>query len=430
MIERYSRDEMSKIWTILNRFNTYLKIEIFSCEAWNKLGVIPIKDVNLIRQKAKFNVNRINEIEKVTHHDVIAFTRNVSESLGKEKQWVHYGLTSTDVVDTANAYLVKQANNIIFDDLTKFTRVLKDKAIKYKNTPCIGRTHGIHADVTSFGLKWALWYDEMQRNVQRFKNARNNIEIGKLSGAVGNFANIDPFIQQYVCKKLDIGEANVATQVIQRDVYAEYFATLALIGATIEKIATEIRHLQRTEIHEVEEMFAKGQKGSSAMPHKRNPIASENMCGCARVLRGYMLTSYENISLWHERDISHSSSERIILPDATILLDYMLNRYTNVLNNLVIYPEQMLRNINLTYGVIFAQRVMNKLISKGYSRELAYDAIQPIAMQAYNNAIPFKELLLKNKLIINKLSSKEINNCFDLNYYFKKIDYIYKKVGI
>jgi adenylosuccinate lyase len=270
----------------------------------------------------------------------------------------------------------------------------------------------------------------MQRNIQRFKNAAKNIEVGKLSGAVGNFANNEPFVQQYVCKQLGINEANIATQVIQRDVHAEYFATLALIGTTIEKIATEIRHLQRTEVHEVEEMFNKGQKGSSAMPHKRNPIASENMCGCARVLRGYMMTSYENVPLWHERDISHSSTERIILPDATILLDYMLNRYANVLDNLVVYPKQMLNNINLTHGVIFAQRIMNKLIQKGFSREQAYDNVQPIAMEAYNNSISFKDLLMKNKIIQQELTNKDIEGCFDLNYYFKKINYIYKKVGI
>jgi adenylosuccinate lyase len=270
----------------------------------------------------------------------------------------------------------------------------------------------------------------MQRNIQRFKNAAKNVEVGKLSGAVGNFANNEPFIQEYVCKQLGISEANIATQVIQRDVHAEYFATLALIGTTIEKIATEIRHLQRTEVHEVEEMFAKGQKGSSAMPHKRNPIASENICGCARVLRGYMVTAYENISLWHERDISHSSTERIILPDATTLLDYMLNRYANVLNNLIVYPEQMLKNINLTNGIIFAQRVMNKLITEGYSREQAYDTVQPIAMEAYNGGVSFKDLLIQNKVITKTLSNKDIDGCFSLDYYFKKINYIYKKVGI
>ncbi|MDR0985646.1 MAG: adenylosuccinate lyase [Mycoplasmataceae bacterium] len=430
MIERYSRKEMADIWTAENKFKTYLQIEILSCEAWSKLKKIPKKDVDLIKRKAKFNVKKIEQLEEITHHDIIAFTRNVSESLGKEKQWVHYGLTSTDVVDTANACLLKQANEIILKDLIAFLEVLKTKALEYKTTPCIGRTHGIHADITSFGLKWALWYDEMSRNIKRFNDASNNVQVGKLSGAVGNFANNEPYVQTYVCKQLKINEANVATQVIQRDVYAEYFTALAFIGTTIEKIATEIRHLQRTEVHEAEEMFSKGQKGSSAMPHKRNPISSENMCGCARVLRGYMHAAFENIPLWHERDISHSSTERIMLPDATILLDYMLNRYTNVLNNLVVYPQQMLNNINLTRGVIFAQRVMNKLINVGMSREQAYDTVQPIAMEAYNNNKDFRDLLVKNHEMLAKLSVKDIDSCFGLDYYFKNVDYIYKKVGL
>lgn len=421
---------MSDIWTAENKFNAYLQIEILAAAAWNKLGKIPKKDLELIRKNAKFNVERINEIEKVTHHDVIAFTRSVSESLGKEKQWIHFGLTSTDVVDTANAYLLKQANNIIETDLAAFANVLKQKAIKYKDIPCIGRTHGIHADITSFGLKWALWYDEMQRNIARFKQARQRTEVGKLSGAVGNFANNEPFVQTYVCKELGINEANISTQVIQRDVYAEYFSVLGLIASTLEKIAIEVRHLQRTEVHELEEFFAKGQKGSSAMPHKRNPIASENICGCARVIRGYMLTAFENIPLWHERDISHSSAERIIFPDATILIDYMLDRFTQVLNNLVIYPEQMLKNIYLTNGVIFAQNVMNALIEHNLSRENAYDLVQPIAMEAYNNHKQFKDLLLKNKTVTGKLTKSEIEQCFDLKKYFRHVPYIFKKVGI
>ncbi|MDR2823151.1 MAG: adenylosuccinate lyase [Mycoplasmataceae bacterium] len=430
MIKRYSRPLMSDIWTAENKFNAYLQIEILAAAAWNKLGKIPKKDLELIRKNAKFNVERINEIEKVTHHDVIAFTRSVSESLGKEKQWIHFGLTSTDVVDTANAYLLKQANNIIETDLAAFANVLKQKAIKYKDIPCIGRTHGIHADITSFGLKWALWYDEMQRNIARFKQARQRTEVGKLSGAVGNFANNEPFVQTYVCKELGINEANISTQVIQRDVYAEYFSVLGLIASTLEKIAIEVRHLQRTEVHELEEFFAKGQKGSSAMPHKRNPIASENICGCARVIRGYMLTAFENIPLWHERDISHSSAERIIFPDATILIDYMLDRFTQVLNNLVIYPEQMLKNIYLTNGVIFAQNVMNALIEHNLSRENAYDLVQPIAMEAYNNHKQFKDLLLKNKTVTGKLTKSEIEQCFDLKKYFRHVPYIFKKVGI
>ena len=430
MIKRYSNPKMENIWTVKNKFKTYLKIEILACEAWSKLGVIPAKDVAAIKKNAKFNIKRIEEIEKVTHHDVIAFTRNVSESLGTEKQWVHYGLTSTDVVDTANGYLLRQANKILLKDIKEFMEVLKAKALKYKDYPCIGRTHGIHADITTFGLKYALWYEEMKRNLKRFKMTSKDVEVGKLSGAVGNFANNSPFVQDYVCKNLHISSANISTQVIQRDRYAAYMGTLALIGSTIEKIATEIRHLQRTEVHELEEYFASGQKGSSAMPHKRNPISSENMCGCARVLRGYMLTSYEDIPLWHERDISHSSAERIIFPDATILLDYMLKRFTNIVNNLTIFKENMIANIYKTNGVIFAQRVMNALIKKGFSREQAYDTVQPIAMDAYFNNKQFKDLLLVHPVVSKKLTKKDINGCFTLEYYQKHVNEIYKRVVI
>lgn len=430
MIERYSRKIMQDIWTTQNKFKAYLDIEIIACEGWSKLGVIPMSDVDKIRKNAKFDVKRIQEIEKQTNHDVIAFTRCVSESLGNEKQWVHYGLTSTDVVDTANGYLLKQANKIIFDDLNKFISVLSKKAIEYKDVPCIGRTHGIHADITSFGLKWALWFDEMQRNYERFAIAAKRVEVGKLSGAVGNFANNDPRIQEYVCKKLQLQSAKISTQVIQRDVYAEYMSALALIASTIEKIAIEIRSLQRTEVHELEEFFAKGQKGSSAMPHKRNPIASENMCGCARVMRGYMITAFENIPLWHERDISHSAAERIIFPDATILIDYMLTRYASVLENITIFKDQMFNNIYKTNGIIFAQRIMSELILKGLPREQAYDTIQPIAMDAYFNNKMFKQLLNQNLAITKYLTKNEIEKCFDLKYYFKNVNYIYKKVGI
>ncbi len=430
MIKRYSNKEMESIWTPQNKFNTYLQIEILACEAWSKLGKIPAKDVAKIRKNAKFNVNRIDEIEKTTHHDVIAFTRNVSESLGKEKQWVHYGLTSTDIVDTANGHLLKQANAIILKDLKDLLEVLRKKAIEYKSLPCIGRTHGIHADITTFGLKWALWYEEMKRNLARFISASKDVEVGKLSGAVGNFANNSPFVQDYVCKKLGIASANISTQVIQRDRYAYYMATLAIIASSLEKIATEIRHLQRTEVHELEEFFAAGQKGSSAMPHKRNPISSENICGCARVIRGYMISCYENVNLWHERDISHSSAERIIFPDATILLDYMLKRYTKVLTNLTIFKENMLANIYKTNGVIFAQRVMNQLITHGFSREQAYDTVQPIAMDAYFNNKQFKNLLLNNKVVMSKLKPEDVESCFTLEYYQKNVDEIYKRVGI
>lgn len=427
MIERYSRQKMRSIWSEKNKLDTFLKVEILASRAWSELGVIPKEDIDKIEAKAQYTIERVREIEKETKHDVVAFTRAVSESLGEEKKWVHYGLTSTDVVDTANGYLLKQANDLINEDIINFMDVLKKNAMKYKNVPCIGRTHGIHADITSFGLKWALWYEQMHRNLKRFHNARKEVEAGKISGAVGNFANIDPFIQNYVCDELGIESANISTQILQRDRHAYYLSTLACIASTLEQMALEIRGLQRTEVHELEEAFSVGQKGSSAMPHKRNPISSENICGCARVLRGYMVASYENVALWHERDISHSSSERIILPDATMLLDYMLNRFMDVLNNLVVYPENMLSNIYKTNGVIFSQRVMNALIEKGLSRENAYDLVQPLSMNAYNKNLSFKEILINNNDLLQYLSIDEIEKCFDLDYYFKNVDYIYKR---
>ncbi len=430
MIDRYSRKVMRDVWTEENKFGAYLEVEILSCEAWSKLGIIPAEDVDKIRANARFEVSRIREIEEQTRHDVVAFTRAVSESLGEERKWVHYGLTSTDVVDTANGYLLKQANAILLKDLKEFQEVLRARAIEFKATPCIGRTHGIHADITSFGLKWALWYEEMKRNIERFQYAAAAVEAGKMSGAVGNFANIPPFIQDYVCEKLGIQSAAISTQVLQRDRHANYVGTLALIAATLEQMAFEVRNLQRTEVREVEEAFRKGQKGSSAMPHKRNPISSENICGCARVMRGYMATAYENVALWHERDISHSSTERIVLPDATELLDYMLTRFKGILENLVVYPETMLANIYRTRGVIFAQRVMNALIAKGLSREQAYDTVQPIAMDAWTNNKDYKTLLEASADVTNKLSKAELDNCFTLDYYFKNVDEIFSRVGI
>jgi len=430
MIERYSRPEMRAIWTEENKFNAYLKVEIYAAEAWSKLGVIPAEDVEKLWKNAKFSIPRIYEIEQETRHDIVAFTRAVSESLGEEKKWVHYGLTSTDVVDTANGYLIKQANEILLADIEQFIVALKKQALRFKDTPCIGRTHGIHADITSFGLKFALWYAAMQRNLERFKRACKEIECGKMSGAVGNFANIPPFVEEYVCEKLGISHALVSTQVIQRDRHAYYMATLAVIASSLEQIALEIRNLQRTEVHEVEENFGKGQKGSSAMPHKRNPISSENICGCARVMRGYMTAFYENVALWHERDISHSSTERIILPDATMLLDYMLVRLKNVVENLVVFPENMLENIYKTKKIIFAQRVMNALIDKGLSREEAYDSVQLIAMKAYAEGLDYQVLLSKDKKIMSLISKEELDECFTLDYYLKNVGYIFKRVGI
>ena len=430
MIERYSREIMRKVWTEQNKFDAYLRVEILASEAWSQLGVVPKEDVEKLWKSASFDINRIYEIEQQTRHDIVAFTRAVSETLGEERKWVHYGLTSTDVVDTANGYLLKQANSILLEDIEKMLEVLRQRAIEFKGTPCIGRTHGIHADITCFGLKWALWYEEMKRNLTRFVAAARGVEVGKISGAVGNFANIPPFIQDYVCEKLGIESANISTQVIQRDRHAYYMATLACIASSIEQMAMEIRNLQRTEVHEVEESFGKGQKGSSAMPHKRNPISSENMCGCARVMRGYMATFYENVALWHERDISHSATERIILPDATMLLDYMLNRFRGILENLVVFKDVMMENIYRTRKVIFAQRVMNALIEKGFSREQAYDTVQPVAMRAMSERADYQELLAETPAVMEVLTREELDSCFTLEYYLKNVGFIFDRVGI
>lgn len=430
MIERYSRPVMRAIWTEQNKFNAYLKVELYASEAWSKLGIVPEEDVKKLWEKASFNIDRIYEIEEQTRHDVVAFTRAVSETLGEERKWVHYGLTSTDVVDTANGYLLKQANEILLKDMEEFLEVLKKRAIEFKETPCIGRTHGIHADITSYGLKWALWYEEMKRNIERFKFAAKGVECGKMSGAVGNFANIPPFIQDYVCEHLGIDSADISTQVLQRDRHAFYMATLAVVASTLEQMATEVRNAQRTEVREAEEAFRKGQKGSSAMPHKRNPISSENICGCARVMRGYMAAAGENVALWYERDISHSSTERIMLPDATELLDYMLCRFKGILENLTVYPENMLKNIYKTNGVIFAQRVMNALIGKGLAREEAYDTVQPVAMKAWSEGLDYQTLLLENEKVMGLISKEELAACFTLEYYFKNVDYIFNRVGI
>ena len=430
MIDRYSREAMRNVWSEESKFQAWLDVEILIDEAWSKLGKIPAEDVEKIRANAKFSVDRILEIEKETRHDVVAFTRCVSESLGEEKKWVHYGVTSTDVVDTANGIRFKKANDILYQDILDFMEILKENALKYKDTVMMGRTHGVHAEITSFGLVFALWYEEMKRNLDRFQSARRDVEAGKISGAVGTFANIPPFVQDYVCEKLGIESAAISTQVLQRDRHANYFATLALIGSSLEQMATEVRHLQRTEVREAEEHFNKGQKGSSAMPHKRNPIGSENICGCSRVLRGYMVTSYEDIPLWHERDISHSSAERIIAPDATALLDYMLVRFGSILKNLTVFPERMKKNIWLTNGVIFSQRFMLKLVEKGWSREKAYDTVQPQAIKAWEEDLNFKELMESVPEVPATLSQDEIDDCFDPYYHIRNVDTIFKRVGI
>ncbi|WP_070120966.1 adenylosuccinate lyase [Bacillus marinisedimentorum] len=430
MIERYTRPEMGAIWTEENRYKAWLEVEILACEAWAELGDIPKEDVAKIRENASFDISRIHEIEEETRHDVVAFTRAVSETLGEERKWVHYGLTSTDVVDTALSYLLKQANDILVNDLERFVDILADKAKEHKYTVMMGRTHGVHAEPTTFGLKLALWHEEMKRNLERLKRAVEGIAYGKLSGAVGTYANINPFVEEYVCQKLGLRPAPISTQTLQRDRHADYMSALALTATSIEKFAVEIRGLQKSETREVEEFFAKGQKGSSAMPHKRNPIGSENMTGMARVIRGYMMTAYENVPLWHERDISHSSAERVILPDATIALNYMLNRFGNIVKNLTVFPENMKRNMERTLGLIYSQRVLLALIDKGMAREEAYDIVQPKAMEAWEKQVPFRQLVEGEEQITEKLSPAEIEDCFDYNYHIKHVDMIFDRLGL
>lgn len=430
MIERYTRPEMGKIWTDENRYNTWLEVEILAVEAWAELGDIPKSDAKKIREQASFDVQRILEIEEETRHDVVAFTRAVSETLGEERKWIHYGLTSTDVVDTAYGYQLKQVNAVLRQDLTNFLEILGEKAKEYKYTVMMGRTHGVHAEPTTFGLKLALWYSEMKRNIERFEHAAAGVEAGKISGAVGTFANIPTAVEKYVCEKLGTRPQEISTQVLPRDLHAEYMATLALIATSIEKFATEIRGLQKSETREVEEYFAKGQKGSSAMPHKRNPIGSENVTGLARVIRGHMNTAYDNVVLWHERDISHSSAERIIFPDTTILLDYILNRFGNIMKNLTVFPENMKHNMEATYGLIYSQRVLLKLIDKGLSREKAYDLVQPKTAISWESHIPFRDLIEGDSEIMSHLTLEELDDAFDYNYHLKNVDEIFNRVGL
>ena len=430
MIERYSRPEMSAIWTEQNKFNAWLRVELEACEAWSELGAIPKEDVQVLWDHAGFDIERIQQIEAETRHDVVAFTRAVSETLGEEKKWVHYGLTSTDVVDTALSFLIKQANDILRNDIEYVIEVLKKRAIEHKDTIMMGRTHGVHAEPTTFGLKLALWHEEMKRNLERFNRAAAEIEFGKISGAVGTYANIDPFVEEYVCKKLGLSPAPISTQTLQRDRHAHYLSVLALIGTTLEKIGVEIRGLQKSEVREVEERFHQGQKGSSAMPHKRNPISSENICGLARVLRGNMVAEYDCVPLWHERDISHSSVERVIIPDSTILLNYMLRRMGGVLENLTVFPENMKRNMDRTFGLIFSQRVLLKLIEKGMSREAAYDMVQKKAMQAWEEQTSFRGLIETESEIVSRLSSVELDDCFDPRHHLKHVNTIFTRIGL
>lgn len=430
MIERYSLPEMAAIWTLENRYKTWLEVEIAACEAWAELGVIPKEDVQLIRQNARVDVERALEIEKETRHDVVAFTRAVSETLGKERKWVHYGLTSTDVVDTALGVQLKQANALLRVKIQELSATLRKQAWRYRNTVMMGRTHGVHAEPTTFGLKLALYYAEMVRNLDRFMHASETVQYGKLSGAVGTYANIDPRVEEIVCERLGLKPAPISTQTLQRDRHAEYMATIALIGTTLDKIATEIRGLQKTEIREVEEPFYAGQKGSSAMPHKRNPVTCEQISGLARVLRGNMVAAYENVPLWHERDISHSSVERVILPDSTILLHYLLHKMNHILTHLTVFPENMKRNMNRTFGLIYSQRVLLALVEHGVAREEAYDAVQAMAMQAWEEQRPFRELIEQVPLVQQHLTKAELDACFDYTHHLQHVEMILRRLGI
>lgn len=430
MIERYTRPKMGKLWSEEEQFQAWLEVELAACAAWSEIGVIPHDDVAKLYDEASFDIARIHEIEQATRHDVVAFTRAVSETLGEEKKWIHYGLTSSDVVDTALCLRLKKANAILLDGLDLLIETLADKAREHKYTLMMGRTHGVHAEPTTFGLKMALYYAEMQRNRDRFTEAAEGVRVGKFSGAVGTFAHIPPDVERIACKILGLEPAPISTQIIQRDRHAHYLSTLALIGATIEKMAVEVRGLQKSEVREVEEAFGKGQKGSSSMPHKRNPVGSENMTGCARLLRGYMLSAYENVALWHERDISHSMVERVIIPDATIVLDYALNRFASILKNLVVYQDNMLSNMERTYGLYNSQRLLIKLIDKGLSREAAYDLVQPQAMRSWSEGRAFKELILEQEAITKHLPEAEIEEAFDARYHLSRIDFIYQRVGL
>ncbi len=428
MIPRYTRPEMGRLWDIETKYQKWLDVEIAVCEAWAALGEIPKDVLKGIKKKARFDVQNIDDIEKVVKHDVIAFLTSVAHNIGIESRFIHKGLTSSDVLDTAQALLMRDASTIIIKDIQELMGVLKEQAYKYKDTPMIGRSHGVHAEPMTFGLKFALWYEDMKRNLSRMKHARDVVSIGKLSGAVGTFSNIPPAVEEKVCKRLRLKPEPIATQIVQRDRHAEYLLTLAVIAACIEKIAVEIRHLQRSEVLEAEEPFMEGQKGSSAMPHKRNPVGCENLSGLARLVRTNAMAAMENIALWHERDISHSSVERVIIPDSSILVDYMLHRIKGILKRLHVYPKQMKKNMERSYGLYTSQRIMLALIEKGLNREGAYDIVQRNAMKSWRLGVQFKKLLLKDKEVRNYLSLKEIEHIFDLKYYLKYVDYIFKRV--
>lgn len=428
MIERYTLPAMKQVWEPENKFNKWLSIEVLACEALAGLGKIPEKSLEAIKAKASFDVKRINQIEEEVKHDVIAFLTAISENVGDDARYIHMGLTSSDIIDTGLALQLIDAAGIILDDLKRLKDVLKNKAYQYKDTVMIGRSHGIHAEPITFGLKLALWYEDIKRCITRMERAVEAVSYGKLSGAVGTFANIDPFVEEYVCSKLGIRPDPVSTQIIQRDRHAEFMSVLALIAGTVEKHAVEIRHLQRTEVLEAEEPFTSGQKGSSAMPHKRNPVGCENISGLSRLIRSNCAASMENIPLWHERDISHSSVERVIMPDSTILTDYILNRLISIMENLVVYPDNMMKNLNLTSGLIYSQRVLLEMVNKGIDRDRAYRLVQRNAMKTWKTGEDFQKLLMKDSEVMEILNEEDIRGCFDLGYHLKHVDYIFKRV--
>jgi adenylosuccinate lyase len=430
MIARYSLAKMKSIWQEEFKFATMLAIEILVLEAYAAKKIVPLQAVKRIKQKARFNLSQIQKIEEKTQHDVVAFVSNVAQYIGKDARYLHMGLTSSDILDTTLGVQLKSASEILIEDLEKLLEVIAKKARLYKDMACIGRTHGVHAEPTTFGLKLALWFDETKRNLSRLKQAKHEICLGKLSGAVGTYSNIEPFVEDYVCRKLGLKPVNIATQVIQRDVYAQYMVTLAVIGASLEKFATEIRHLQKTEVLEAEEPFGKGQKGSSAMPHKRNPVICERICGLARLLRANAQVALENVCLWHERDISHSCVERIIFPDSTLALDYMLNKFIQVILGMKVYPDNMLANLAKTRGLIFSQRVLIALMNKGLGRTKAYDLVQLAALQTWKGSGNFRDNLLTIAGVAKYLSVKELNKIFDLDYYLRNVDKIFRKVGL
>ncbi len=430
MIDRYTLSKMGNVWSEKRKFEIMLQIEILACEAMCKLGLIPAKALDKIKKNAKFNMEEVKKLEEKTKHDVVAFINNVGQYIGPEARYLHMGLTSSDLLDTSLSLQCVEASDILIADIHKLLLVLKQKAKKYKDTPCIARTHGVHAEPMTFGLKLAVWYDEMRRNLERMQQAREMMRCGKLSGAVGTYANIDPFVEEYVCQKLNLKPVNIATQVIQRDHHCQFVTTLALVGSTLDKIATEIRLLQKTEVLEAEEPFFKGQIGSSAMPHKRNPVTCERISGLSRLLRAHAMASFENIALWHERDISHSSVERVILPDGTAILDYMFNKLIPIIDGLLVYPKNMIASLAKTRGLIYSQRVLLELMKKGLTREAAYEIIQHCAMQVWNETSDFKEILCRERKVRKYLKPSEIEACFDIKYYTRHCDMIFKKVGL